>query len=129
MKVVLKLSYYGLLTIVVRVSIIVTQKQIITILQDSRKLILHWMEKEKVRTFGVERDAKETPVCLDWAFCSIRAFCIFLVGSIGAIHELVFSTKHRSLSKFGFYSTIHTFKNYFATAFLAISFQFSVFNK
>ena len=41
MKVVLKLSYYGLLTIVVRVSIIVTQKQIITILQDSRKLILH----------------------------------------------------------------------------------------
>ena len=41
MKAVLKLSYYGLLTIVVRVSIIVTQKQIITILQDSRKLILH----------------------------------------------------------------------------------------
>ena len=41
MKVVLKLSHYGLLTIVVRVSIIVTQKQIMTILQDSRKLILH----------------------------------------------------------------------------------------
>ena len=64
-------------------------------------------------------------VSLDWTFCSIRAFCIFFSGLIGTVHKPPNSAKHRFLGKFGSYSTIHTFKNYFVTVFLAISFQFS----
>ena len=67
-------------------------------------------------------------VRLDWAFCPIRAFNIFLVGLMG-IDVPPNSAKHIFLGKFGSHSIIHTFKNYFATVFLAISFQFSVFNK
>jgi len=35
------------------------------------------------------------------------------------------SAKYKFLGKFGSYNTIHTFKNYFATMFSVISFQFS----
>ena len=42
-----------------------------------------------------------------------------------AIHVPPNSTKHSSLDKFGFRSTIYTFKNYFIIIFLAITFPFS----
>ena len=64
-------------------------------------------------------------VSLDWAFCSIRAFCVFLVGHMGTVHEPPNSAKRRFLGKFGSHGTIHTFKNYFAIVFPTISFQFS----
>ena len=38
---------------------------------------------------------------------------------MGTIHVPPNSVKHRFLGKFGSHNTIHTFKNYFATVFLA----------
>ena len=64
-------------------------------------------------------------VRLDWAFYPIHVFNGFLVGFMGTVHVPPNSTKHRFLSKFGSHGTIHNFKNYFATVFSAISFQFS----
>ena len=64
-------------------------------------------------------------VRLDWAFYPIHMFNGFLVGFMGTVHVPPNSTKHRFLSKFGSHGTIHNFKNYFATVFSAISFQFS----
>ena len=64
-------------------------------------------------------------VHLDWAFCSICTFSVFLVDPMGTVHVQSNSTKHKILGKFRSHSTIHTFKNCFATVFLVISFQFS----
>ena len=49
----------------------------------------------------------------------------FLVGLMGMFTFLPNSTKHTFLCKFRSHSTIQTFKNYFATVFLEINFQFS----
>ena len=51
-------------------------------------------------------------------------FSVFLVGPIDTVHVLLNSAKHKFLGKFESHSTIHTFKNYFATSFSTISFQF-----
>ena len=46
-------------------------------------------------------------------------------GSHDTIYRLSNLAKHRFLSKFESHNTIYTFKNYFATVFSAISYQFS----
>ena len=56
---------------------------------------------------------------------SLGAFSVFLVDPMVTIYVPQNSAKHRFLGKFGSYNTIHTFKNYFATVFSTISFQFS----
>ena len=62
---------------------------------------------------------------LDWAFCPIRAFNVFLVGLMGIVHVPPNSVKHIFIGKFWSHSTIHTFQNYFTIVFSVISFQFS----
>ena len=64
-------------------------------------------------------------VRLDWAFCPIHAFMFFQWVLWILFTDPQKSAKYRFLGKFGSHSTIHTFKNYFAIVFLAISFQFS----
>ena len=59
---------------------------------------------------------------LDRAFCSIHAFCPFLVGPMGTVHGPPNLAKRRFLGKFESHITIHTLKNYFATVFSGISF-------
>ena len=63
-------------------------------------------------------------MCLDWVFCPIRVFCVLLVGPMGIVQVPQNSVKHKFLGKFGSRNTIHIFKNYFATIFSVISFQF-----
>ena len=63
-------------------------------------------------------------MCLDWVFCPIRVFCVLLVGPMGIVQVPQNSVKDKFLGKFGSRNTIHTFKNYFATIFSVISFQF-----
>ena len=48
----------------------------------------------------------------------------FLVGLMGIVYRLPNSVKYRFLGKFGSHNSIYTFKNYFATVFSIISFQF-----
>ena len=49
----------------------------------------------------------------------------FICRSMGTIHGSKKVSKHSSLSLFGSYSTIYTFKNYFVTVFSVTNFQFS----
>ena len=63
---------------------------------------------------------------LHWNFStSVRAFCWKNVGPMALFMDPQNLSKHRFQYKFGSYSTIHTFKNYFAIIFSVISFQFS----
>jgi len=61
----------------------------------------------------------------------MKILCVLLKngGSQDIVHGPPNSTKCKFLGKLGFHSTIYTFKNYFATVFSVISFQFSIFNK
>ena len=52
-------------------------------------------------------------------FVRFSASTLFLVGL-----WVLFTKPQKSANKVGSQSTIHTFKNYFAIVFLAISFQF-----
>ena len=58
----------------------------------------------------------------------ICMFAFFLVGFCVLFIKSVNIEKCKSNFKIGFHDTIHTFKNYFVTVFLAISFQFSAIN-
>ena len=48
-------------------------------------------------------------VHLDWVFCPVGTFSIFLVGLLGTVHVPPNSEKHRFLGKFGSHSTIQQY--------------------
>ena len=56
--------------------------------------------------------------------CSISAFCVFLVGPMNTIYGPSRTKKRHIHAFFKSHGTNHTFINYFATIFSAISFQF-----
>ena len=61
---------------------------------------------------------------------TIAFACVSLLQSPKALFMILSSlAKRRFLDKFGSYGTIHIFKDYFATVFSALRFQFSVFSK
>ena len=56
---------------------------------------------------------------LDRAFCTIFAFCVFIVGLMETVHGPPRTEKRAYSCIFGSYGTIYTFKNYFITVFSA----------
>ena len=93
---------------------------------DSRVMV-HW----KARLFDIDEPQFSNVSCggtkREFGLGVLLSPCIlhFFSGLKGIVHKPPSSAKHRFLGKFGSYSTIHTFKNYFVSVFLAISFQFS----
>ena len=71
------------------------------------------------KTFGACLDCIENPSrCVStfsmWVSCTIYGICKYFF--------------QKNNFKIGFYSTIHTFKNYFITVFSVFNFQISVFS-
>ena len=83
--------------------------------------MVHW----KARLFDIDEPQFSNVSCgalsvsLDWAFCSICVFCIFLVALMDTIHGPPNSAKRRFLGKFRLHNAIYIFKIYFATVFSA----------
>ena len=83
------------------------------------------------RRFSIHLDTDES-LCACASASSLffflkSAFHLFLVGLMHCLQKQT-SFFIKTFIKNGSHSTIHTFKNYFATVFLVFNFQFSTFN-
>ena len=76
------------------------------------------MDEEKV----IKKRKKKKKRRVVYVWIGVPCICIYFVGQWILFTDPSKLAKYSFLSLFGFHSTIHTFKNYFITVFLVISF-------